>query len=368
MLGGLLGAGAGAGAVVGRVLGGRGAGREGCRAGRVHGSAGCREVRVSASGRRTFRPNRPPTLGGVLTIARAHVDAMIAHARADHPDEACGVDRRAGGLDSPERFVKMINADRSPTFFRFDSGEQLRALQGDGRQRRGDRRGLPLPHVHRGVPVADRHLARGRAAGPLRAGLPGRATTAGTSRSARSGSSTERSPRRRSESRNSVRRTTRLNATTSNVVRGEESNGGRGEDPDDPADLHRWREGRGGRRRHAAAGDRRRRGPPSRSEGPPGRGRAGCAASSTCTSTTRTSGSPAASVRRPPTVTSWSCCPPSPAAERHPVTRYAVLAASVGNTPLVGLPRLSPGEDVRLWAKLEDRNPTGSIKDRAALR
>ena len=49
------------------------------------------------------------------------------------------------------------------------------------------------------------------------------------------------------------------------------------------------------------------------------------------------------------------------------MTRYTDLAASVGNTPLVGLPRLSPGEDVRLWAKLEDRNPTGSIKDRAAL-
>jgi len=42
--------------------------------------------------------------------------------------------------------------------------------------------------------------------------------------------------------------------------------------------------------------------------------------------------------------------------------------ASVGGTPLVGLPRLSPSADVRLWAKLEDRNPTGSIKDRAALK
>ena len=40
---------------------------------------------------------------------------------------------------------------------------------------------------------------------------------------------------------------------------------------------------------------------------------------------------------------------------------------SVGGTPLVGLPTLSPSPDVRLWAKLEDRNPTGSIKDRAAL-
>jgi cysteine synthase B len=48
--------------------------------------------------------------------------------------------------------------------------------------------------------------------------------------------------------------------------------------------------------------------------------------------------------------------------------RYDSLLDSVGNTPLVGLPRLSPSEDVRLWAKLEDRNPTGSVKDRAALR
>ena len=55
--------------------------------------------------------------------------------------------------------------------------------------------------------------------------------------------------------------------------------------------------------------------------------------------------------------------------------RYDSLLDSLGGTPLVGLPRLSPrweGTDgaphVRLWAKLEDRNPTGSIKDRPALR
>ena len=47
--------------------------------------------------------------------------------------------------------------------------------------------------------------------------------------------------------------------------------------------------------------------------------------------------------------------------------RYENLLDSLGNTPLVGLPRLSPSPDVRLWAKLEDRNPTGSVKDRAAF-
>src|SRR5919106_984903 len=48
--------------------------------------------------------------------------------------------------------------------------------------------------------------------------------------------------------------------------------------------------------------------------------------------------------------------------------RFDSLLDSVGRTPLVGLPRLSPSKAVRLWAKLEDRNPTGSIKDRPALK
>ena len=47
--------------------------------------------------------------------------------------------------------------------------------------------------------------------------------------------------------------------------------------------------------------------------------------------------------------------------------RFDSLLDSVGRTPLVGLPRMSPSPDVRLWAKLEDRNPTGSLKDRPAL-
>ncbi len=49
------------------------------------------------------------------------------------------------------------------------------------------------------------------------------------------------------------------------------------------------------------------------------------------------------------------------------MARFDSLVDSLGGTPLVGLPRLSPSPEVRLWAKLEDRNPTGSVKDRAAL-
>jgi cysteine synthase B len=49
------------------------------------------------------------------------------------------------------------------------------------------------------------------------------------------------------------------------------------------------------------------------------------------------------------------------------MTRFDSLLDSLGGTPLVGLPTLSPSADVRLWAKLEDRNPTGSVKDRPAI-
>jgi len=50
----------------------------------------------------------------------------VAHARRDHPDEACGVLAGPAGRDRPERFIAMTNAERSPTFYRFDSAEQFR--------------------------------------------------------------------------------------------------------------------------------------------------------------------------------------------------------------------------------------------------
>ena len=54
-------------------------------------------------------------------------DAIVAHARRDHPDEACGVVAGAYGSDRPTRFIPMLNAARSPTFYEFDS-EDLLAL------------------------------------------------------------------------------------------------------------------------------------------------------------------------------------------------------------------------------------------------
>jgi proteasome lid subunit RPN8/RPN11 len=62
----------------------------------------------------------------VLRIDRAILDAIVAHARRDHPDEACGVVAGAAGLDLPTRHVEMANAARSMTFYEFDSMEYLR--------------------------------------------------------------------------------------------------------------------------------------------------------------------------------------------------------------------------------------------------
>jgi len=65
----------------------------------------------------------------VLTITRELRDHIVAHARNDHPDEACGILAGPAGQDRPTRFIPMTNAARSPTFYEFDSTEQFRVWQ-----------------------------------------------------------------------------------------------------------------------------------------------------------------------------------------------------------------------------------------------
>ena len=62
----------------------------------------------------------------MLQISQTLVDQIVGHAKADHPDEACGVVAGAAGSDSPERFIPMINAARSTTFYEFDSSDLLK--------------------------------------------------------------------------------------------------------------------------------------------------------------------------------------------------------------------------------------------------
>jgi len=65
----------------------------------------------------------------VLEIPKDLYDKIVAHARADHPDEACGLVAGPAGSDRPERFIPMTNAARSPTFYEFDSTEQFHVWQ-----------------------------------------------------------------------------------------------------------------------------------------------------------------------------------------------------------------------------------------------
>jgi proteasome lid subunit RPN8/RPN11 len=61
----------------------------------------------------------------VLNIDRQLLDEIVAHARRDHPEEACGVVAGPAGSDRPVRLIPMENAERSMTFYRFDATEQL---------------------------------------------------------------------------------------------------------------------------------------------------------------------------------------------------------------------------------------------------
>ncbi|MFG2496688.1 Mov34/MPN/PAD-1 family protein [Streptomyces sp. NPDC048441] len=62
----------------------------------------------------------------MLTLTQALHDQIVAHARKDHPDEACGVVAGPEGTGRPERFIPMLNAARSPTFYEFDSTDLLK--------------------------------------------------------------------------------------------------------------------------------------------------------------------------------------------------------------------------------------------------
>ena len=68
----------------------------------------------------------PRTLDVVLVIRADLVEQMVAHARRDHPLEACGQLTGPEGSDRPERYVPMTNTDAVSSDYAFDSREQLR--------------------------------------------------------------------------------------------------------------------------------------------------------------------------------------------------------------------------------------------------
>jgi len=87
----------------------------------------------------------------VLRLRRDLLDSVLAHARRDHPDEACGVIAGPAGSDDPQRLVPMLNAARSPTFYEFDAAELL-ALYRDMDER--DEEPVVVYHSHTATEAA----------------------------------------------------------------------------------------------------------------------------------------------------------------------------------------------------------------------
>ena len=81
----------------------------------------------------------------MLRISQSLADEIVAHARRDHPDEACGVVAGTVGSDDPQRFVPMLNAARSPTFYEFDSADLLRLYRA---MDRNDEEPVVIYHSH----------------------------------------------------------------------------------------------------------------------------------------------------------------------------------------------------------------------------
>ena len=137
-------------------------GRRGGPVGRVRRLAARRPRLRMRGGTRV--PGAATYPGDVLVIRADLVDEIVAHARRDHPDEACGVVAGPEG-SRPARAVHPHGQRRAarPRSTSSTRGDLLRALPRAGRPRRGDRGHLPLAHRDRGVPVAHRHRLRLRA-------------------------------------------------------------------------------------------------------------------------------------------------------------------------------------------------------------
>ena len=80
-----------------------------------------------------------------MRLRRDLVEAIVAHARRDHPDEACGILAGPEGSDRAERFVPMSNAARSPTYFEFSTDEWFRVYR---QMQANDEEAVVVYHSH----------------------------------------------------------------------------------------------------------------------------------------------------------------------------------------------------------------------------
>ena len=223
--------------------------------------------------------------GAVLTIDRATYDAIVAHAKRDHPDEACGIVAGPEGSDRPERVVEMVNAAGSPTFYEFDSTELLELYK---QMWANDEEPVVIYHSHTATEAYPSRTDIGLASEP-----GAHYVLVSTREHGNNDGPVEFRSYRIIDGEVTEEEVTVVPEPTDDTK--EHPHGHRGPHPDHPAHLHRRREGRHGRRRQPDRAHRRPGGQPPRPQGPPHRRTATCAASSTSTSTTRTSASSAAS-------------------------------------------------------------------------
>ena len=295
----------------------------------------------------------------MLRLDRATYDAIVAHAKRDHPDEACGIVAGPAGSDRAERLVEMVNAAGSPTFYEFDSTDLLQLYKEmDAR----DEEPVVVYHSHTATEAypsrTDIGLAmepnahyvlvstreHGNNEGPVEFRsyriVDGEVTEEEVEVVDKSSSPTT------SEEFSLMAIEVRIPTILRTYTDGEKSVTGEGANLsaliDDLESSHP-----GIKERLIDDGDLRR-----------------FVNVYVNDEDVRFIGGLEAALSDGDQVVVL----PGRRRGLSGMTRYDNLLASVGGTPLVGLPRLSPTPDVRLWAKLEDRNPTGSIKDRPALR
>lgn len=100
----------------------------------------------------------------MLVIRADLVEEIVSHALRDHPDEACGILAGPEGTERPERFVPMLNAARSPTFYEFDDSEKLRIYREMDER---DEWSVVVYHSHTATEAFPSRTDIGYASGPL---------------------------------------------------------------------------------------------------------------------------------------------------------------------------------------------------------
>ena len=289
---------------------------------------------VRRSGRRApVHSGTSPSVDPVLTIDQATYDAIVAHAKRDHPDEACGIVAGPEGSDRAERLVEMVNAAGSPTFYEFDSTDLLalyKEMEPTTRSRSSSTTRTPPPRPTRAAPTSAWRASRTPTtcwSAPASTGITTARWSSGRIRIV-DGEVTEE------EVAVVARAPTRSTPTQPRRPRWPSRSGS----PPSCAPTPATRRPSQAERRQPERADRRPRGQPPRPQGPADRGRRPAPLRQRLRQRRGRALHRRARGRRSPTATRSSCCPPSPAADRHAGPRRRSVVPSCSSTARTSTP------------------------------